>query len=471
MSQTTADHESSPFGFRYSNLFRISCFVFRISAVLFCAAIAPASAQPPAQPLVRHLADYDSEIRLHNGPVDTDAMVSRLKELGVNNYYWLIWHRATDWNDLQLFLPKAAKAGINVWVYLVPPSECPPKFSDSYSEPFRLDYARWAEEIARLSLQHPNLKGWLVDDFYANRDLFTPAYMREIRDKYKAINPQLAFLPLLYLSEVRPKFVEDYRDVIDGVVVAYLRDRHEIDRAWAILNDAPLPAVSEITYPDHTRSQVGDYAMAAQSARVLPADQYKVSFLQRDDFPGPTAGYHFKQLLIDGAVAWEEDVAGGPLTWQKVTVDVTRYVQGKDQVTLAFRLLDKNGVYAFGVQWRVDDLRADNLQLVASLDEPQKWKVGRRGAFETGFGSMGVGRRRFHIPLISMTAGQKYEFRIRHGDPATPERIAMQLRVSLQAYRDGKCDGVVTYGLDKEPNSQMFPYVQELFRRFGDHDR
>ena len=33
-----------------------------------------------------------------------------------------------------------------------PPSESPPSYGRQYSEPFRLDYARWAEEIARLSI-------------------------------------------------------------------------------------------------------------------------------------------------------------------------------------------------------------------------------------------------------------------------------------------------------------------------------
>ena len=49
--------------------------------------------------------------------------MTRLKELGATTYYWLVWHAATDWEDLQRFLPKAAEAGLEVWVYLVPPSD------------------------------------------------------------------------------------------------------------------------------------------------------------------------------------------------------------------------------------------------------------------------------------------------------------------------------------------------------------
>ncbi len=415
----------------------------------------------------QHLADYDAELRRADGRVDSDAMVARLKDLGVTAYYWLIWHAPTDWDDLKLFLPRAAQAGIDVWVYLVPPSESPPKYGSQYSEPFRLDYQRWAEEIARLSLQHTNLTAWVIDDFYANHAFFTPAYLREMQARAKRINPRLAFLPLMYFNETTAKFAEDYREVIDGVVVAYLQDREEIERTWAVLNDADVAAPSELAFPGNTPSQAGDFVMASQSAKVMPADRYTFSFRERDDFTGPTVGYHFKQLLVDGVVVWEQDVAGGSAGWRKVVADVTEQVRGKTTVAVAFRLLDKKGVSNFGVHWRLSELNAENLQLTADLAEPAKWKMDRQGAFEAGFGgAVKEGGRRFHIPFISMTAGDIREFGERHGDPATPERVAAQLRLSLQAWREGKCDGVVTYCLDKRPQSPTFPPAQKLFHEF-----
>jgi hypothetical protein len=420
----------------------------------------------------RHFADYNSELRRADGRVDTDAMVTRLKELGVTTYYWLVWHAATDWDDLKLFLPKAAQAGIEVWVYLVPPSESPPQYGSQYSEPFRLDYSRWAEEIARLSVAHPNLTGWVIDDFYANHEFFTPAYLRELRSRSRAISPRLAFLPLMYFDELRPQFVEDYREVIDGVVVAYLRDRDEIDWTWAILNDAVIVPPSMLGYPWSTPSHAGDFVMAGQSAKVLPGDRQVLHFRERDDFTAETAGYHFKQLLVDGVVMSEEDVAGGPLTGRNITVDVTPHVHGKDNITLALRLLDKKGVSNFGVRWHLSELRAENLQLAVDLAEPQKWEVSRQGAFEAGFGGQAkMGERGFHIPFVSMTAAAQEEFRLRHGDPATPERIAEWLRMSLQAWKDGKCDGVVTYCLDKRPQSRTFPLAQECLRKFRRDNR
>jgi len=76
------------------------------------------------------------------------------------------------------------------------------------------------------------------------------------------------------------------------------------------------------------------------------------------------------------------------------------------------------------------------------------------------------GQGRFHIPFIVMTAAQPYEFRLRHGDPATPERIAQWLEMCLEMWKRGKCDGVVTYCLDKSLNSQTFHLVRKIFDNF-----
>ena len=420
-----------------------------------------------ASPLHDVIADYDAELRQPGGRVDVDAMVARLKALGVTSYYWLIWHAPTDWDDLKLFLPKAAQAGIEVSVFLVPPSESPPHTNRVYSEPFRLDYPRWAEEIAQLSLQHPNLTGWVMDDFNQNHALFTPAYVREMQARAKKINPHLVFLPAIYYGEITPRFVNQYREVIDGVVAAYPQDREEIDRAWALLNDAPMPLTAELDHPWEMPSKAGDFVMVGQTAKVMPSERAEIRFREQDDYTGPTSGYHFMQLLVDDEVVWEADVAGGPPAAQAVVVDVTRMVRDKRSVTIAFRLLDKKGVANLGVYWRVRDLQTTGLQLAADLAKPQMWQVNRRGVFETNFDpTRPKASRRFHIPYIVMTAGQTAEFRMRHGDPATPERIAEWLRMSLQAWRDGKCDGVVTYCLNKHPESQSYLLAQKLFFEF-----
>lgn len=443
----------------------VSLWIISDSVFLDSASAQTTSTPPPVPNRWRGaLADYDSEPRLPNGRVDVDTLVARLKELGVTTYYYLVWHAATDWDDLKLFLPKAAEAGLDVWVYLVPPSESKP-IAKLSSEPFGMDYQRWAEEIAKLSLEHKNLTGWVIDDFHANHKFYTPDYVREMQVKAKTINPKLRFYPLMYFREIRRDFIEQYREVIDGVVVAYPEDREEIDSAWGLLNDALVTQPGEISYPWGQPSKAGDFFMASQQAKVGAGDKLMIHFQEKDDFTAPTMGYHFKQLLVNDEVAWEDDIGGGEKGAKEVTVDLTSLVKGKSEITLAFRILEKKGVSNFGFRWQVRNLRTEGLTLAADISEPEKWQVTQKGAFETGFGpATKKPAHNFHIPFIVMTSGQASEFLMRHGTPASPERMAEWVSMCLDAWRDGKCDGVVTYCLDKRPGSRVFDLSRDLFR-------
>ena len=158
---------------------------------------------------------------------DLPQLLRELTELGANTYNFLIWHEATDWDDLREFLPLAHARQLRVWVTIVPPSESPPK-TGKFSEPFRTDYARWAAEFARLSLAEPALVAWSIDDFAHNLATFTPAEVRRALDAARAVNPRLAFVPCLYFRQLTPKFAAAYGDLLDGVLFPY---RNESVRA------------------------------------------------------------------------------------------------------------------------------------------------------------------------------------------------------------------------------------------------
>jgi hypothetical protein len=416
-------------------------------------------------------ADYATPTRRPDGRADIERMVSRLKELGVGTYYWLVQPN-TDWEDLKLFLPKAGEAGLQVWVYLVPPSENGAAAGEGpkYPAPYLSDYVRWGEEIAKLSLLHTNLTGWVIDDFDGNLKFYTPDYVSQMQARAKGINPHLAFLPLTYFGCIKP-FVADYRNVIDGVVVAYPQDRPEIEQAWALLNDADEVLLAEMNFPGWTSSKAGDFAMAAQTAAVLKGPRQMLRFSYNAN-PGwnspPPSGYHIKQLMVDGAVVWEEDVADTKAGWQDAVVDVTTQANGRTNLTVAFRLFEKKGVGNYGAHWRLANLRCEGLQLPAGLDQPGAWRVRKQGAFETGFGATAQrGGRRFRIPFVVMTAAQPCEFKGRHGRQGTPEDIAKWLEMCLKAQRDGRCDAVVTYCLDKSAGSRAFDLCRDLFKRFS----
>jgi len=69
-----------------------------------------------------------------------------------------------------------------------------------------------------------------------------------------------------------------------------------------------------------------------------PKGGYVLSAWVKDSYYGPLKGYLRKQILIDGETAWEEDLEGDERGWQHLVLDVNRWVEGKANVELCFRL-------------------------------------------------------------------------------------------------------------------------------------
>ena len=114
-----------------------------------------------------------------------------------------------------------------------------------------------------------------------------------------------------------------------------------------------------------------DFAGIVQVVELTHADK-GISFFVKDNYMGKTKRYHWMELLLDEEVIWEADVAGGDAEWQKVSLDLTRYLkEGKRTrigrntyraekgYKITFRVFERNGVNRFGVQvW------ADNFKLL-----------------------------------------------------------------------------------------------------------
>lgn len=415
-----------------------------------------------------YVGDYDAEPR-DGGHVDCALLVRRLQELGANTYMWLIWHSPNDWEDLHEFLPLAAAAGITVWVYLVPPSETSavhPELGFPYSEPFRLDYVRWAEEIAKLSLEHENLVGYVIDDFWGNVNphWFTPESIRAMVDAGRAINPRIKFYPLMYFNQIGPRFVNMLGTVVDGVVAAYPPSPAAIEHALSWLNgEATAPPEGSVVYPWDTSSRAGDFGFLQQTVKVVNADNASISFRFKDDFGGPTESYHFMQARIDDKVVWEEDVAGADAG--EVTVDVSDQVAGKGEVTLSLGIFDRQGVSNFGVTATFTDLRAQGLEL-ADMANVHAWTESVRGSFTTAASPPWTPEVPIHLPLILMPAAQAREYEHRHGEPGTPERVAAMYEMCLRFVREGQAQGVVSYCLDKSEGSASFDAVAAVIAAF-----
>jgi hypothetical protein len=200
--------------------------------IAFCllSAAVPAGATEPANwtpQSGQFVANYAGTLRESTpradgiNHVDTPRMIQRLKQLHITTYWFLVWYTPTEWQDFVTeFEPAAEKAGINVYLYLVGPSECKPVCS----APYNTDFVAWGHAIGALSRDHPNIKGWAIDDFIYNTTLFTPQYVKSFVDAGHAENPNLKFYSQVYQNNLTPQFVQDYTPVVDGYVLAFRDD-------------------------------------------------------------------------------------------------------------------------------------------------------------------------------------------------------------------------------------------------------
>jgi hypothetical protein len=400
------------------------------------------------------LADYDAELR-EAAPradgvrhVDTPALIEKLKALHVTAYFFLIWHAPTDWDDLRSeFLPASRAAGIDVWLYLVPPSECRP----ACSLPWGADYVRWGAEIASLARAFPHVKGFAIDDFNANLRTFTPAYLAQIR----AAAPGVRFMPLVYAPAITKAFLDSYAPLIDGIIMAYrdgtyantevtatlapqLDSLTDLMRPYgkplvlmiyaAALSRAPVPPSAAylretigtglrylkeakiggiVTYvlskdgrtlaasanparsgagyaswwiPGGARTAAGDAGEFSTRVRFTPgAARLGLRFRRHVSFGTAEgrAGYHTLQILLDGQVVWEQDLAAGARdTWETVaaTFDAPARAEGR----LALRVFEKQGVSSLFAALRLDDLEPEGFSLAdPGFEDPAAWSVSR----------------------------------------------------------------------------------------------
>jgi hypothetical protein len=212
-------------------------------------ALAEDAATTRRQAVSHSYGTYGADLRLPDGHIDNSRLLTDLRELHANTYNWLIAHRDTDWDDLRAFLPLARKAGVRVWVTLLPPSETPanPKSkAKRYSEPFRLDYQKWATELAALSVREPALVAWSVDDFAYNlKTAFTRDRMRAIIAAQREKTPKFAFVPCVYFKHATPAFAKNYGEFLDGILFPYRSESTKAGFADATQVDPEVKTIKE----------------------------------------------------------------------------------------------------------------------------------------------------------------------------------------------------------------------------------
>lgn len=180
-----------------------------------------------ANPFYRGIVSAYAGMRyLQDGTPDIQATISLLKDLKVNCYTYLIAYRSDkELASLGDFCDKALKERMEVWVYLVPPSEAPQNGEKPISErkypPFDMDYLKWAEAIAKISLEHPNLTLWMIDDFDSNLGFFTLDYTKQVYQTTKKINPKLLFGVCVYHENLENFIKAGYLNYVDSLLWGY----------------------------------------------------------------------------------------------------------------------------------------------------------------------------------------------------------------------------------------------------------
>ena len=115
-----------------------------------------------------------------------------------------------------------------------------------------------------------------------------------------------------------------------------------IVEAWGVEHKDVRHAASAqwvFTMPGRTPIAMGDFAEVRRIYAVAPSNRYILRLACEDDYFdfGYFEGYRFKEILVDGEVVWEQDVAGGKPGMQSIEVDVTGQVKGKASVTVVRR--------------------------------------------------------------------------------------------------------------------------------------
>ena len=183
---------------------------------LVVAGLLIASLRMPAQAAAQHAmgsipCSWSVPIQDKDHHLDVAATIGLLRANHFTCYVQPIEEKPPmSFEDFKRLLPAAQSAGIEIWPVLIPHTE-------GYSLPYREDFVRWMNELAKLSLKYPVLRGVNIDDTDAggNDKLFTRSYLCRIYSAKRAINSRLLFIPTIY--DLDPPEAERLAGCVDGV--------------------------------------------------------------------------------------------------------------------------------------------------------------------------------------------------------------------------------------------------------------
>lgn len=151
------------------------------------------------------------------GRVDLEKTLQAVRLAGVDTYSFLIWQGPNDLEDFKELLPLARQAGINMWASIVPPTW------GGNSLPYKGDWRRWAEEMAKLAAMHSNLTALYIHDIEQGNN-FKYLHGTRLADMRSVLNEAgISLIGGIY--DVVPKYVTEMGNSLDGIVLCYTNTR------------------------------------------------------------------------------------------------------------------------------------------------------------------------------------------------------------------------------------------------------
>ncbi|MCP3144994.1 right-handed parallel beta-helix repeat-containing protein [Pyxidicoccus xibeiensis] len=159
----------------------------------------------------------------------------------------------------------------------------------------------------------------------------------------------------------------------------------------------------KLSYPGSTPSVAGDASTLSQ--RV--SSNKTLTFWEKDSEAGTTAGYWFKQALVDGVIVWESDVTADGTAWQSHTVTIA---PAGPSFTLQFRLISKAGVTNYPISVNIDDVAVGGVAMTnANFETATGWsyaenKAGFTGGYDTAAFHGGAASYKLSYPGATTSA-------------------------------------------------------------------
>lgn len=260
---------------------------------------------------------YRIKEKYDNGWIFANTYES-VKYANAKTYFWTIISQS-DYNQFLDFLNETDWSDMKVYAVIVTPTE-------GTSQPYRHDFIAWARHFANLSLKHPQLIGYTIDDMgydlahpSNSEKFFNLTYVYKMQDAKNAINPKLQFVAQIY-NEMVNFTLDDFN--------------------------------YKFSLPSNTRSHKGEYLGITQSIEVpsefnSSSDTLRIKFKILDTPETMMAtGYHFKQLLVNGRVVWEDDIVGneGNIV---INEDISQYVSAGNTSNITIRLYEKGEIWNY----------------------------------------------------------------------------------------------------------------------------